>query len=278
MFRIGDFSRIARVSARLLRYYEEIGLITPARVDRDTGYRFYSASQLPQLNRIMVLKEMGFSLEEIGPIMRDSISGAELRAMLALRRADAARAAEQELQRLRHIESRIAQIDAEGGLSFDDVVIRPEPARQVVSLRRVVPSFAQAIGLARELHEHVATRFRRNTLGALFGVAHAVEFELDRLDVEFGFVLDSAGAPPQLPAGSPLSIRELPAAQQLATCVRVGLPEHAHLVTARIGGFIEANGYELAGPSREVFLQPPKFDRMEESVIEMQFPIRALAG
>ena len=65
MFKIGDFSRIARVSCRLLRYYDEIGLLKPGSTERDTGYRYYSASQLPRLNRILVLKELGLSLEEI---------------------------------------------------------------------------------------------------------------------------------------------------------------------------------------------------------------------
>ena len=57
-------------------------------------------------------------------------------------------------------------------------------------------------------------------------------------------------------------------------CVRVGLPEDAHLVTAKIGCFVEANGDVLDGPSREVFLQPPDAQRMHESVVEMQFPVR----
>ena len=64
MFKIGDFSRIARVSARLLRYYDEIGLLKPGSTERDTGYRYYSASQLPRLNRILVLKELGLSIRK----------------------------------------------------------------------------------------------------------------------------------------------------------------------------------------------------------------------
>ena len=65
MFRIGEFSRIARVSMRLLRYYDELGLLCPARIDPDNGYRYYSAAQLPQLNRILVLRDLGLSLEQI---------------------------------------------------------------------------------------------------------------------------------------------------------------------------------------------------------------------
>jgi len=60
----------------------------------------------------------------------------------------------------------------------------------------------------------------------------------------------------------------------MAVCVRVGLPEDAHLVTAKIGRFVAANGDALDGPSREVFLQPPDPQRMHESVVEMQFPVQ----
>ena len=59
MFRIGEFSQIARVSGRLLRYYDSIGLLRPVRTDPQTGYRYYSAAQLGELNRILALKELG---------------------------------------------------------------------------------------------------------------------------------------------------------------------------------------------------------------------------
>jgi DNA-binding transcriptional MerR regulator len=65
MFRIGEFSHLARVSKRLLQFYDEIGLLKPARVDLQAGYRYYSARQLPRLNRILALKELGFSLGTI---------------------------------------------------------------------------------------------------------------------------------------------------------------------------------------------------------------------
>ena len=114
----------------------------------------------------------------------------------------------------------------------------------------------------------------KGVLGRLTALAHAQEFELDRIDVEVGFVIE-ADLPdtPRLANGEPLSVRELPAVARMATCVRIGLPERAHLITGKVGVFLEANGYTLAGPSREVFLQPPRLERMEESVVEMQFPI-----
>ena len=88
MFKIGEFSRISRVPTKTLRYYDEIGLFTPARVDASNGYRLYSADQLPRLNRILVLKEMGLSLTEIGRLLDESLSPEELRGMFRLKEAE----------------------------------------------------------------------------------------------------------------------------------------------------------------------------------------------
>ncbi len=65
MLKIGDFSRLSRVSVKALRYYDELGLLKPVEIDRFTGYRYYSVAQLPRLHRILVFKELGFSLEQI---------------------------------------------------------------------------------------------------------------------------------------------------------------------------------------------------------------------
>lgn len=272
MFRIGEFSRIARVSARLLRYYDELGLLKPGVVDAASGYRYYTSSQLQRLNRILVLRDLGLTLEQIGEVIDQNASADQLRAMLELRRADAERALAEEAARLRHIEARIAQIDT--GESMDDVLLRPEPERRIVSLRDTVASFVEARQLIGELARVLPKRLPRETLGALIGIAHSAEFEPDAIDVELGFVLnaDPPGELPRVEQRS-LSIRELPAVPHMAACVRVGLPEHAHLITGRIGRYVESNGYRLAGPSREVFLRPPRPDHMEESVVEMQFPV-----
>src|SRR5260370_15146654 len=120
MFRIGEFAQIAQVSSRQLRFYDERGLLQPARTDSQTGYRYYSIRQLPRLNSILALKELGLSLEEIGPLLKDQVSPAELRGMLIIKRANVDRALRQEDVRLRHIESRIAQINKSGGIYVHD--------------------------------------------------------------------------------------------------------------------------------------------------------------
>jgi DNA-binding transcriptional MerR regulator len=271
VFRIGDFSRIARVSARQLRFYDEIGLFTPAHADPSTGYRYYSAAQLGELNRILVLKDLGFNLDQVSDIVKANVSPAELRNMLLLRRNDVERTLADEARRLHHIETRIAQLEAEGALPAEDVVVRAEPTHRFLSLRRLVPSFSAARGLIQELRTHA-----RKLLPAgerqLIAIAHSPQFEQDEIDVEFGYALEE-GLDMRPPEGSVLGLRKLEGVERMATCVRVGLPEDAHLVTARIGRFLEVNGDQLAGPSREAFLHPPDLDRMHEAVVEMQFPI-----
>lgn len=274
MFRIGDFSRIARVSARLLRFYDEIGLFMPAHADDSTGYRHYTLAQLVQLNRITVLKELGFSLDQVRDILKAEVSPAELRSMLLLRRKDAERALAAEAQRLRHIETRIAQIEADGRLSSEDVVVRAEPARRLLSMRHTVASFAEArdmIGVLRQLARPVLPK--RHS-GPLLVVAHSLQFDQEALDLEFGFLIEN-GMAASLPRGSALGWSELPAIDRMAVCVRSGPPDDAHLVTARIGAFLEQNGDALDGPSREVFLRLPEQGAMHEAVVEMQFPLRA---
>ena len=274
MFRIGEFSRIARVSARLLRYYDELGLLRPGVVDSSTGYRYYSSAQLLRLNRILVLKDLGLSLEQIGGVIDQEASADQLRAMLEVRRVDAERALAEESARLRQIEARIAQLDTGGDGDLDDVLIRAEPARRIVSMRTTVGSFVEAREIIGELARTLPKQLPRDVLGQIIGIAHSPEFEPDAIDVELGFVVngDLPGALPAFARGS-LSVRELPAVEHMAACVRVGLPEHAHLITGKIGRFVERNGFRLAGPGREVFLRPPRADCMEESVVEMQFPV-----
>lgn len=275
MFRIGDFSRIARVSARQLRFYEEMGLFAPAHADPATGYRFYSVAQLAELNRIIVLKELGFSLEEVRAILRAGVGPEELRGMLLVRRQDAERALNEQAQRLRHIETRIAQLESDGALSAEDVVLRPEPPAKLFSLRRMVSSFVEARGLITELREKGRPLLRGLRTGRVVAVAHAAQFEQEELDVEFGYVLEEGQDDP--PADPVFRVRELEAVPLMAVCVRIGLPEDSHLVTAKIGRFLESTGHALAGPSREVFLQPPNLERMHEAVVEMQFPVTALS-
>src|SRR5258708_1658527 len=151
MFRIGEFAQIAQVSSRQLRFYDERGLLQPARTDSQTGYRYYSIRQLPRLNSILALNELGLWLEEIGPLLKDQVPPAELRGMLIMKRAKVEQALRQEEVRLRHIESRIAQIDKYGGIDGYDVVTKSVAAMPFLSLRYACNAIHHAIPMMRPI-------------------------------------------------------------------------------------------------------------------------------
>src|SRR4051794_4186310 len=88
MMRIGDFSRLSRVSVKTLRYYDEMGLIKPARVDQFTGYRYYEYDQYPRINHVLALRAHGFSLERIRQVLDSGLSMEQLKAMLQLQRGE----------------------------------------------------------------------------------------------------------------------------------------------------------------------------------------------
>jgi DNA-binding transcriptional MerR regulator len=87
MFTIGDFAKLGRVSVRMLRHYDSLGLLIPAEVDRYTGYRMYRADQMSRLNRVIALKDLGFTLSQVRSILDEQVSADQLRGMLRLRRA-----------------------------------------------------------------------------------------------------------------------------------------------------------------------------------------------
>ncbi|MGX1755659.1 MerR family transcriptional regulator [Streptomyces lydicus] len=125
MFNIGDFARYGRVSARMLRHYDAIGLLRPARTDPVSGYRFYEAAQLARLNRIIALKDLGFSLQQVRAILAEEVSVPELRGMLRLRRAELEASLTAARARLAQVEARLRTIESEGRMSADDVVVKP---------------------------------------------------------------------------------------------------------------------------------------------------------
>ncbi|HKU42006.1 MAG TPA: MerR family transcriptional regulator [Polyangiales bacterium] len=274
MFKIGEFSRIARVSMRLLRYYDELGLLRPAHTDTSNGYRYYTAAQLTDLNRILVLRDLGFPLEQIARLLSEGVSNEELRGMLLMRRAEIEQAQAEQALRLRFLESRIAALESNTEDIPDDVVIRSEPERRYLSLRTRHASFASAVALVLELQREVPRQLGRGVTGTLLGVSHSPDFEPDDLDLELGYALHAE--PDRLPVLSGerrLELRTLPGHARVATCVRVGSPLAAHLTTSRIARYLEASGYRMAGPNREIFLQPPRNAEFEGAVIEMAFPI-----
>src|SRR5579883_1927439 len=134
MFRIGDFSRMTQVTVKALRHYDDLGLLKPAHVDPFTGYRYYSATQLPLLNRILALKDLGLSLEQIGPFLDRDLSIDQLRALLLVKRNEVQHEIEAENARLQRIEARLRQMEQQSMVAGYDVVIKRVEEQAVASI------------------------------------------------------------------------------------------------------------------------------------------------
>jgi len=139
VIKIGDFARLGHVSIVTLRHYDEIDLLKPVAVDSFTGYRYYSVAQLPRLNRILALKDLGFSLEQIEVVL-SGLTLDQLRGMLKLRHAEVEQQVVQEQGRLARIATRLRQIESEETMSNYDVVLKTIPPMLVASRRVTIPT------------------------------------------------------------------------------------------------------------------------------------------
>lgn len=141
MFTIGDFARHGRVSVRMLRHYDATGLLRPAHVDPATGYRHYTAAQLARLNRVIALKDLGFTLQQVQDILDEKVTTEELRGMLRLRRAELEVTMAAAAARLVQVEARLRSIESEGHMPTNDVVIKTVPPIRVAELTATAASY-----------------------------------------------------------------------------------------------------------------------------------------
>jgi DNA-binding transcriptional MerR regulator len=278
MFRIGEFAQIAQVSGRQLRFYDQLGLLQPAHVDQQTGYRYYTIRQLPRLNSILALKELGLSLEQIGPLLDREMSPAELRSMLTLKRAQLERSLQEEEARLRHIESRIAQIDREGKADGFDVIVKSTPPTPFLAVNCSCDNMDEVVRMVRTVAEE-GTRQIKPALRDKLVVVARNDVDAEKLDLDIGFSLTRpSNASVRIAGDLVLRATELPAIETMATVVRPGTNAESHTSFGTVGRWIEANHYEIAGPCREIFLEPitgpPGF---EGALVEIQFPVRKAA-
>ncbi len=143
MLKIGDFSRLSQVSVKTLRYYDEVALLKPTQVDEVSGYRYYSVAQLRQLHRILALRDLGFSLDQIGYVLEADLSIEELRGMLRLRRAEQQQRLLKEQERLDRVGALLQLIHQENTVNTDAVITKDTAAQRFASIRKTIPAYNQ---------------------------------------------------------------------------------------------------------------------------------------
>jgi DNA-binding transcriptional MerR regulator len=254
MLSIGDFARHGRVSVRMLRHYDAIGLLRPAHVDRMTGYRSYEAEQLSRLNRIVALKDLGFTLEQVRSILDDEVSVEELRGMLRLREAELQSQIASDTARLARVEARLRIIEREGVMPADEVQIKRIPEVRVAELTATAASFepgsiAHVIG---PLYDELRDRLDR---AGLTPAGPDIAYYEDSPNGE-GLLVHAAIPVDADPAKDhDLSIVDLPEIEQAATILHRGSMDDVMATIQTLARWIDANGYRSTGYNRELYIE-----------------------
>ncbi|MYW43693.1 MerR family transcriptional regulator [Streptomyces sp. SID486] len=270
MFTIGDFARHGRVSVRMLRHYDATGLLRPAHVDPASGYRHYTAAQLARLNRIIALKDLGFTLQQVGHIVDAKASTEELRGMLRLRRAELEAAVTVARTRLGQVEARLRAIESEGHMPTDDVVLKHVPAVRVAELTATAASFDPAdIGpVITPLYDEL---FRRLEAAGITPTGPGIAYYEDAPEGE-GRITVHAGVQVSAPLQeATVRIHDLPQLETAATIVHRGSMDTVLSTAQTLARWIDTSGYRPTGHPREINLECPQ-DR-DAWVTELQTPV-----
>lgn len=270
MLNIGEFARLGQVSPRMLRHYDEIGLLRPSRVDPETGYRSYDVAQLGPLHRLLALRDLGLTLEQIRPVLDDDPSIEQLRGMLRLRQAQIEQNLTDEAARLRRVEAHLRALEGSIAMSSLDVAIKMTEPTRIAETSGSAPGFG---------HENLHPVFER--------LVPQVLSHLDRARVEPGIMIAWYEEPSDdgsvmvhtgfdvkdqsVPEADDLRVVDLPSIR-VASVVHHGAMDNITSVYEALVTWIEDSGNQLAGRSRELYHTWDN-DNPERSVTELQMPI-----
>lgn len=278
MFKIGEFSKIAQVSGRLLRYYDEIGLFKPQHIDTWTGYRYYTADQLPRLNRILALKDLGLSLDHIRQLLDQDIGTDEIRRLYLDRKAELEQSIRDELVRLQQVQLRLNQLDRQELDWMPDVAIKCVPAQSMLAYRDTQMTSERMYQLFDVLSQHAWKRATEtSSYGFLVTVLYSDVFTPEAaMDLEIGFFLTNERVKPLLIADEiTLTVRELPGVERMATSVHRGVDDHPITYNA-LGRWLQQHHYRIVGPGREMLLEHYDPAEPETCMMEIQFPVEQI--
>jgi DNA-binding transcriptional MerR regulator len=269
MLLISEFARAGNVTIRALRFYDEVGLLSPAHVVPENGYRWYSPAQFAQLNQIQAFKDMGFSLQEIRELLQQRLDPQELRAALKERREVLRKRVRDDVGRLERIEARLNSISAGGPQSHLTIMLRTTPGQSVVSLRGKLQNYDQVDELFAALERRVDPRVLYDQRGAVFHRCLQGDGEIDCEAVRF--------------LKHPIAaIRGLKVYESQRTDVaftyHYGSEDSIGATYQSMTGWIAAQGYQLSGAKREIYWPAPESKDESSSLTEIQFPVTRLRG
>ncbi len=268
MFKIGDFSKLARVSVRMLRHYDEEGLFHPHHVDEMSGYRYYRASQLDEITRIRSYRDMGFQIAEIHELFLAS-SDVERRALLLRKKEETSERLSETKERLAMIEAALEAAGKEHKRMETKVIMKRIEGFQALALRDRIPAY-DAEGM---LWQRLGAFIEKN--GTAVGTKSYATYHDDGyvegpVDVEV--LIEVVG---DCEAETPFTLRWSEPIERCATLAVHGDFSHIAPAFSALGRWIEDRGLEIAGPARELPLRGPWNESDPEKYLnEIQIPVR----
>src|ERR1700712_964216 len=271
MFTIGDFANLGRVSVRMLRHYDSIGVLRPAAVDPVTGYRLYNADQLSRLNRVGALKDLGFALAQVNLILEDKVDPVELRGMLRLRQAQLGEQLDADSARLPGIEARLRLIESEGTMQTQDVVVKKVDSVRIAEMTTQVESF-QTVAIGPAIQALYPQLMQNLGVAGVQPTGYAIAYYEpvdadDSVVIHAGITVSSEPLPDK-----PFDIVDLPAVSSAATLIHHGSMDQVEASYQALANWIQDNGYRTSGFAREFYLDYDP-DDTANGVTELQFPV-----
>src|SRR5882724_193962 len=269
MLRISEFARAGNVTIRTLRFYDEVGLLRPAHVSPESGYRGYSPAQFEELNRIQTFKDMGFALGEILELLLKPLSAEALRGVLQDRREILRDRVREDVGRLTRIEARLDSLQ-EPGESAPLVLFGETRQQWVASLREKLASYGETDALFSELERKIDPKLLAKGRATIW---HSCIEGDGKIDCEAVCFL-------KRPAAARRGLKSYSLAPvNIAFAYHYGSEESIGETYQSIANGITERGYRVVGAKREVYW-PAAGSRGESgSLTEVQFPIgKARAG
>jgi DNA-binding transcriptional MerR regulator/effector-binding domain-containing protein len=270
MLKIGDFSKICQISIKALRHWDTIGLLKPALIDPATNYRYYSIEQIDDVNRILAFRALGLSLSESARLLHEHPSTDDIRSMLLAKRTEIAEQIEKAEATLKAIDSRLRVMESVSSGFPYEVVLKSVGEISILAVRTVVADLESLVSLLEESYPYARQKDNTN----LLAIFHDEGYEVESIDVEIGFPVESLAAKPiALKHDLQMVPRLLPAVPLLASTVHRGEWLTLSEGYMRLGQWIDQHGYTLAGSGREIFHHIDWKDNQRATVTELQFPI-----
>lgn len=269
MLRIGEFSKLSRVSVRMLRHYDEIGLLKPAEIDRFTDYRYYREDQLPTAGRIAALKDMGFSLADIVRILEVYEDREQLERFFSVRQTELETLSQDTAHKLTLLDAARKRLRKEENMSYN-ITIKTIPERYAATVQMTIPRYEDEGMVWSTLMQETCRMNLAEGDPCLCAVTF-LDGEYKEENVELMAWKTVKGSYPDT---EHVKFRSLPEVT-VASCTYKGSYTLITEVYAAVVAWMEANGYEAAGPMFNIYhVSPHETQNPDEFVTEICYPVK----